>query len=115
MYRVIMEVMANHNMSHESLNSPHDVAMATIQPDSTLQIPQSNGPIITANTRDGMSREQREDGSELGRGGEESGTSIGCQTALSYAKQDTLVPLTALLQLVNNSILTVMENIGEFF
>ena len=39
--------------------------------------------------------------------------SIGCQTALSYARQDTLVPLTSLLQLVNNSILTVMENIGK--
>ena len=44
----------------------------------------------------------------------EGNSSIGCQTALSYPRQDTLVPLTALLQLVNNSILTVMENIGEF-
>ena len=88
-----MEVMATHNISHESLNS-HEPLQLPPTPDSeTMQI---------STTTTGLPNNT------------EANNSIGCQTALSYARQDTLVPLTALLQLVNNSILTVMENIGEF-
>ena len=39
-------------------------------------------------------------------------TTVACQTALSYASQDTLVPVTALLQLFNKSMITVMANVG---
>ena len=89
-----MEVMATHNMSHESLNS-HEPLQLPPTPDSeTMQ----TGTTTSALSNNG-----------------EAHNTIGCQTALSYARQDTLVPLTALLQLVNNSILTVMENIGSCF
>ncbi|KAL5271037.1 hypothetical protein ACHWQZ_G001630 [Mnemiopsis leidyi] len=87
-----MEVMATHNMSHESLNS-HEPLQLPPTPDSeTMQ----TGTTTSALSNNG-----------------EAHNTIGCQTALSYARQDTLVPLTALLQLVNNSILTVMENIEK--
>lgn len=91
-----MEVMATHNISHEALNS-HEPLQLPPTPDSeTMQITNSTTTTTTLPHP-------------------EVNNSIGCQTALSYARQDTLVPLTALLQLVNNSILTVMENIGKFY
>ena len=119
-----MEVMANHTMSHDALNSAHDHQMAahdhqmaSIKPEPTMS--QNNGSMREPTNQSMLTRECvnmeaiNREGSNHEAMNEEANTSIGCQTALSYAKQDTLVPMTALLQLVNNSILTVMENIGE--
>ena len=98
-----MEVMATHNISHEVLNS--EPLQLPPTPDSeTMHM--TTGHVTTGHVTSGHVTTT----SSLPEGN----SSIGCQTALSYPRQDTLVPLTALLQLVNNSILTVMENIGEF-
>ncbi|XP_063689656.1 uncharacterized protein LOC134822477 isoform X2 [Bolinopsis microptera] len=92
--------MATHNISHETLNS------------EPLQLPPTPDS-ETMHMSSGATTMHMSSGGTTTSSLPEGNSSIGCQTALSYPRQDTLVPLTALLQLVNNSILTVMENIEK--